>query len=233
MWNQIQQALDESTARVVTSLVRLLPGFLALILAILVAALIAWIVRVLLRRSLTSIRFDELMTKSGYGGMGAWSAEGSPTGFVTRCVSWLIIFMGFLVGITAFDAALTSRLVLRVFEYIPRVFAALLILLVGNFVARFLARGVLISAVNMNLQYAHLLSLGIKWLVLVMAGAMTLNHLGIGGPIVLMAFGILFGGIVLALSLAVGLGSKDLISRSLDRTSAQASEKVSEPFRHF
>jgi hypothetical protein len=34
--------------------------------------------------------------------------------------------------------------------------------------------------------------------------------------VVELAFGILFGGIVLTLSLAIGLGSRDLVSRSLE-----------------
>jgi len=64
--------------------------------------------------------------------------------------------------------------------------------------------------------------------------AMALDHLSIGGRIVDLAFGILFGGIVLALSLAIGLGSKDLVSRSLARQSDKAPEEAgTEPFRHL
>ena len=103
--------------------------------------------------------------------------------------------------------------------------------LLGNVFARFLARGVLISAVNHNLQYARLLSLGVKWLVLVLAAAMALEHLGIGGRIVELAFGILFGGIVLALALAVGLGSKDLVSRSLERQAERWRPRRKRPSR--
>lgn len=233
MWDQVQFALNESTTRVVMSFARLLPGFVALAVALLIAAVLAWAVRVVLRRPLETIRFDENMSRWGYGNLGAWSPDGTPTGFVTRSVSWLIIFVGFLIGIAAFDATLTSNFVAGVFGYLPNVFAAVLILLVGNFFARFLSRGVLISAVNMNMQYAHLLSLGVKWLVLVMTAAMALDHLGIGGSIVLLAFGILFGGIVLALALAVGLGSKEIVSRSLERKTAQPPEKAAETFRHF
>ncbi|HXE07692.1 MAG TPA: hypothetical protein VN612_07340, partial [Acidobacteriaceae bacterium] len=40
--------------------------------------------------------------------------------------------------------------------------------------------------------------------------------------------GILFGGIVLTLSLAIGLGSRDLVSRSLERSEAR-SEARSDP----
>ena len=85
----------------------------------------------------------------------------------------------------------------------------------------------------MNLQYARLLSAGVKWMVLVLTLAMVLDHLSIGGRIVYLAFAILFGGIVFALSLAVGLGSKDLISRSLEREASRSSEEVESPFRHL
>ncbi len=84
----------------------------------------------------------------------------------------------------------------------------------------------LISAVNAQLQYAQVLSLGVKWLVLVLTAAMVLDHLEVGGNIVELAFGILFGGIVLTLSLAVGLGSRDLVSRSLESHVEHAGERA-------
>ena len=73
--------------------------------------------------------------------------------------------------------------------YLPKLLSAGVILLVGNIVARFLSRGVLIGAVNMNLQYARLLTLGVKWMVLVLTAAMALDHLQIGQKIVDIAFG--------------------------------------------
>jgi hypothetical protein len=73
------------------------------------------------------------------------------------------------------------------------------------------------------MQYARFLSLGVKWLVLVLTAAMVLDHLEIGGVVVELAFGILFGGIVLTLSLAIGLGSRDLVSRSLEKTAESRS----------
>ena len=99
----------------------------------------------------------------------------------------------------------------------------------------------LIGAVNAQLQYARFLSLGVKWLVLVLTAAMVLEHLEIGGVVVELAFGILFGGIVLTLSLAVGLGSRDLVSRSLESRVERSGERGVEPpaanadesIRHF
>lgn len=233
MWNQIRQALDESTSRVVKQIANLLPGVAALIVALLVAGFLAWMIALLLRRSLRRIHFDERVNGWGLQGIAQWSASDTPTVMVTRVVSSIIMLIGLLVGISAFDATLTSRFFERLFSYLPNVFAALILLFVGNIAARFLSRSVLIGAVNMNLQYARLLSAGVKWMVLVLTLAMVLDHLSIGGRIVYLAFAILFGGIVFALSLAVGLGSKDLISRSLEREASRSSEEVESPFRHL
>jgi len=46
---------------------------------------------------------------------------------------------------------------------------------------------------------------------------MALDHLGIGRTVLLLAFAILFGGIVLAAALAVGLGARDVVSRTIER----------------
>jgi len=233
MWKEVEQSLNQSTARIVTGLANSLPGVVALIVALLISALIAWILSVILRRSLRGARFDERLAGWGLSGLAEWSPARSPALLVTRAIAWGVILVGFLIGIAAFDATVTSQLVRRLIGYLPNVMAAVLLLVFGNLIARFLARGVLIGAVNMNLQYAHLLSVGIKWLVLVLTATMALEHLGIGGRILDLAFGIMFGGIVLALSLAVGLGSKELVSRSLERQANKAADEVEEPFRHL
>jgi MFS-type transporter involved in bile tolerance (Atg22 family) len=112
-----------------------------------------------------------------------------------------------------------------VFAYLPDALAALLILIAGMVLSRFLARTVLIGAVNLQLQNARLLAIGIKWLILIMAVAMALEHLHIGQQILLVAFAILFGGIVLAMALAIGLGSKDHVARSWLQMRNEAGEE--------
>ena len=54
---------------------------------------------------------------------------------------------------------------------------------------------------------------------------MALDHLEIGGSVVELAFGILFGGIVLTLSLAIGLGSRDLVSRSIEKNIEKTADR--------
>jgi hypothetical protein len=74
----------------------------------------------------------------------------------------------------------------------------------------------------------------VKRLVIVLAGALALEHLKIAPAIVQVAFGILFGGIVFALELAVGLGSKEFVTKSLEPdTKTVSSDTVEDPLRHL
>jgi uncharacterized membrane protein len=233
MWDQVKQALMQSTTRFLTRFVSLLPGMVALILALLVSVVLAFILAYVVRRMLTRLRFGERLVQWGFSS-GAESRTSNPVLLVSRAIAGLVILVGFLIGITAFDAEWTSQLARSTLAYIPNFVAGALVLLVGIVVARFLARSVLIGAVNMNLQYARVLSIGVKWLVIVLAGAMALEHLRIAPGIVQLAFGILFGGIVFALMLAVGLGSKDLVTKSLERDiKKQPSEAIEDPLRHL
>jgi hypothetical protein len=233
MWEQVQQALAQSTTRVLSQLASLLPGLIALVLALLVGVAFGGILAMLLRRSLERIQFDDWVQRSGLPWLADWSPRKSPTLLVARAAAWTIILMGLVIGASAFDLTLTSALVARFFNYLPNVLASIVVLVVGSLVARFLARSVLIGAVNMNLHYARLLSVGVRWMVMVLTVAMALDHLAIGGGIIRLAFGILFGGIVLALALAVGLGSKELVSRSLEREATRSAAKSDEPVRHL
>jgi hypothetical protein len=224
MGQQIGSALRQSIHRIVLVLASFLPGIIAFLLAVVVFALIGWGLAALIRRLLIAVRFDErLASREAPGSSGIiteWSPSNSPTVLAQRATFWLLVLAGIAIGISAFDAsyAVDSRYSIFLLPYVAHVTGAILILLAGTLVARFLARSVLIGAVNAQLQYARFLSLGIKWLVLVLTAAMALDHLQIGGTVLELAFGILFGGIVLTLSLAIGLGSRDLVSRSIEKT---------------
>ena len=234
MWEQVRQALMDSTTHFLTRFANFLPGLAALILALLLSFMLAWVLATIVRRVLAGLDFDDRLQQWGFASLAEWSPMYSPTRLASRSVAALVIVIGFLIGIAAFDFEWTYLFVQSIFAYIPNVLAALLVLLVGNVIARFLARSVLIGAVNLNVQYARFLSVGVKWIVIVLAFAMALEHLRIAPGIVELAFGILFGGIVLTLSLAVGLSSKELIAKSLERDVKKASsEPVEDPLRHL
>jgi hypothetical protein len=246
VWNHMATALQQSVERVLSLLVVILPGVLAFFIVLGLLTLLGMLISAVLRRILVSLKFDERMTSRDTSSIADWSPSHSPTALVGRVAFWVCVLLGMVIGVMAFDTSVqtgTSMLTVSLLPYLTHSVGAILILLVGNLVARYLARTVLIGAVNNQLQYARFLSMGVKWLVLVLTAAMVLDHLQIGGTIVELAFGILFGGIVLTLALAVGLGSRDLVTRSLERnadkvdperpSSGATATQPTETLRHF
>ena len=241
IWHHMSYALHESLDRVLSMLIAILPGILAFIVALLLFTLFGLILSALLRWVLTAAKFDERIARNRPDP--GWAPSTSPTTLVRRTAFWGCLLLGLLIGVSAFDTsfATAATLPISLLPYLTHAVGAILLLIAGNLIARFLARSVLIGAVNAQLQYARFLSLGVKWLVLVLTAAMALEHLEIGGVVVDLAFGSLFGGIVLTLSLAVGLGSRELVSRSLESRADRPGEPAAvptattadEPIRHF
>src|SRR5579863_1439116 len=239
--HHMSDALHQSIYRVLTLLIAVLPGILAFFVALLVFAIAGFLISWILRRCLGWAKFDLRIARKGGTD---WAPASSPTEIVARAAFWICILLGLVIGVSAFDTSYASGAspAISLLPYFTHAIGAALLLIAGVLIARFLARSVLISAVNAQLQYARILSLGVKWLVLVLTAAMVLDHLQVGGNIVELAFGILFGGIVLTLALAVGLGSRDVGSRSLESHDEHTAERphvleevpaASQQIRHF
>jgi len=217
MWVQLERIMSEAANRIVKSVAEFVPGILALVAVLAASVILAVIARQVTMRALAGVEFDRRAQQWGLGKLGEWSSAKSASSFVGRTVQWVVLIIGILVALTALDAAIPSRFALSVFEYMPHVLSALIVLAVGSAAAQFFARAVLIGAVNMQIHSARILSFSVKWLVLIVATSMAVEQLQIGRQILTLAFGILFGGVVLTASLAVGLGAKDAVGRAIER----------------
>ena len=98
-------------------------------------------------------------------------------------------------------------------EFLPALVAAGFILVAGLMLAQFLSRATLVAAVNAEVASRTASRRGVRGLLVVLTVAMTLEQLGVARGIVTAAFSILFGGVVLALAVAFGLGGRHLARR--------------------
>jgi Mechanosensitive ion channel, conserved TM helix len=223
MWQQVERILRQAMREMADHTAAFLPGVLVSLVLFAVAALIAVVVRLVVVRGLRSVEFDRRAEQFGISGVSSWSSSGSLSMVIGRTLQWTILILGLLLSLTALNATIPSRLAIVIIEYVPHLFAAFMILVVGWLVSQLLARSTLIGAVNMQIRSARLVSLAVKWLVLLVTVAMALDHVGIGRSVLLLAFGILFGGVVLTASIAVGFGARDAVSRAIEREVSQQS----------
>ena len=121
---------------------------------------------------------------------------------------WLL-FLGFLLaGLDALGFRRCESLRAEALLLVPRLVGALAILAVGLVLANVVWRIVLLAAVNAGWPSARLVGGAVYFLMVTIAAAMALDHVGLARPIVLAAFAIVFGAVMLALAIALGIGRR-------------------------
>ncbi len=215
MWRTtVLEALREVTIRVA----RLLPNLLAMVTLVTLGLLCAILVRLLLVRSLRAINFDVRCQRSGLTtALARTGLRRPPSRVLGSILFWIVLFFFGLAAVEALDMPTTANLLNLFFRYLPHALAAAMILIGGWLLANFLGQAALLAAVNAQLRGARALAIGVRWGVIAMTIAMVLTQLGIGREVVIATFSIAFGGMVLALAIAFGLGGKDLAREFLER----------------
>ncbi len=148
---------------------RFLPGLLAALLVVALGLAVAWLVKAVTRRILVVTRFDRFCDAWGVTqALNRADIRSLPSAFAARILAWLVFLSFAMAGLSALELAVVRQLVAEFFLYLPRLFAAMLILLVGFVVGNFLSRAVLLAAVNANVPSPRGISLMVKLLIAVL-----------------------------------------------------------------
>jgi len=199
---------------------------------IVLGLVVGWLAKVVVYRVLRLLRFDRLCDRTGIGQeIGRLGLAASCSYLAGQIVQGLIVLTALLAGLNAIRSQWTQNLVERFFLYLPHLLAALLILLLGALVSRFLGRSVLIAAVNAQMPSARLLAGLTRFFVMALTVVATLDELGIGRTTIIVTFAILFGGLVAAAAIAFGLGARDLARNLLQSQFRPASQVEGEDTR--
>jgi hypothetical protein len=198
--------------------VRFLPGLLAALLILALGVLVGWLVKVIARRGLAVARFDRFCESTGLAAiLHRADVQAAPSALVGSLLFWLVLASFLMAGASALRVEFINRLIAEFFLYLPRILSALGIVLVGFLLGNFLSRAALLAAVNANVPSPRVIGLVVKFLITVLAFAMALEQLEIAKSIVLAAFIIAFGAVMLGIALAFGLGGRDVARRVLER----------------
>ncbi|MDD8012572.1 MAG: hypothetical protein PHX05_03745 [Acidobacteriota bacterium] len=194
------------------------PNILAVLLIILLGFLLARIFRGLLRRFLKAVKFDAWSDRMGLTAvMRKADMWRRPSEAAASLVFWFLVLGTVMAGLSALHLQVFDNLVARFILYLPRAFSALFILVFGYIIAAFFGRAVLLAAVNSGYHYARLLAETVRLLLTVFVLAMALEQLQLAPGIVIAAFSIIFGGIILALAISFGVGGIDAARKMIER----------------
>jgi len=216
MVDAILLTLRETWSGYVEGLRLVIPRLLAMLSVVAAGWLIAALARAVTGRALGWLRVSRLAERTGAAEL-LRKAELPPAErLVASAVFWLL-FLGFLLaGLDALGLKTLAALRTQVGQLVPRLVGALVILAVGLILANVVWRVVLLAAVNAGWPAARLVGGAVYFLMVTIAVAMTLDQVGLARPIVLAAFAIVVGAVMLAVAVAVGVGSGPLVRRLLE-----------------
>jgi hypothetical protein len=136
---------------------------------------------------------------------------------IARFIGWLTIIGFLIVALYSLDIPAVEQILERFILYLPNIFVAAIILLLGYLLSNFFGRAALVASVNAGIKLSGLIGKIVKLSVFLLALTMALEQLGIGRGTIVIAFSIILGGVVIALAIAFGLGGKDIAREYLEK----------------
>ena len=209
-----------------TKIMAYLPVLLAALVILIVGWIVAKIIRTIVNGMLKVVRFDTLTDKAGISEvLKKGNIKMTAREVFSGLVYWLVIIMVLVMVANALGLPKASDILSNLFAYVPKVIAALLVLVVAMFLASFVSGIVQTVAANAKLPKPDLLAGISRWAIIIFAVTIALAQLGIAVLLVTTTFNIILAGIVLALALAFGLGGKDAAARYLDELKKNCDQK--------
>ena len=216
-------------------LIAFLPNLISSIIIFVVGLVAGWILRKMLVTILNALKTDRFCEKVGITqGLEKIGIRATPTVIVGRIAYWLVVIIFIIIALHVLKVPVIVELLKKLFVYLPNIAVAFLLILVGYLLGNVLGRAALIASVNAGIRSSSLLANGVKTIIVLIAFAMALEQLGIGRETVIVAFTIIFGGIVFALALAFGLGGRDIAKDYLEkRLRGKTKKEDDDEFTHI
>ena len=225
MREMIMSELSQALYELARGFAHFLPRLIVMLILMSVGWVIAYVLRVALRSVLRLIKFDKLAEKAGASQLLNKAALPSAAELLSRFVFW-VAWLGFiLLGVSVLGILGLQDQIARFFLFLPRLFVAIVILFLGMLAASFFSRAALLAAVNANVPSPRVLNLAVRSIIIIFVLSIVFEELGLAQHTMLIAFGIVFGALMLGLAIAFGTGGRDLARHFLEKRFVRESKE--------
>ncbi len=208
--------LKEMFANIVGYIPTLVVAFAILVLGYLIAKLL----REVLHKLFTEIGLDKVMDKLGLSK--CFHANGvkySLSHILISVVYLIVIYMFLIMTIHVVGVYSVSSSVGSIVAYILNVVSAVMVLVAGLVLAKIMGDLIYLVISKLGLPNPKLHERVTRWAIIVYTAKISLSELGLGFLFSGSVFMIWFGGLVLGLALAFGLGGRDVAAKYLSKKS--------------
>ena len=200
------QPFEDAFGKLLGFVPNLLGGLVILVIGYFVAKVLGKLVGKLLGK----VGFDQWMERAGVSGVLQRSGTGlTASAMLGKVVFWFVFLISFTMFASALGVPEISAFMSDMLGYIPRIFAAIVIICLAALFANFLAAIIRGATGNETLAKVG------KYAILVYAAFAALTQLGIAVQLTGNTLLIVLAGAALAMGLAFGLGGREMAGRAL------------------
>lgn len=193
------------------------PKLLAVIVILFFGWLCAKAACIVVKRILGFLHFDQFADKSGLETFLSHSGvDLTLSGVISQVIYWLVILLFVITGANSLGLTEVASMLNALANYLPKIIVAILILIFGTLLARFVNRLVFAWLHGIKFEGALAISTTTEYAIQVFALFVALEQLDIGTQMLTALFIIVFGAVFLALAIAFGLGGKEWAARIIE-----------------
>jgi small-conductance mechanosensitive channel len=208
----VERRLLDAFAALGNSIASAIPKIAVGILLIILGLVVAKVIEVALRTMLIRVRFDNLMAKAGVAkAIKRVGLRQQSSLLLPKLAYFLVISLVAKTASDAFGLTAISDAIGAFFSYLPNIIAALLLLILGTTVGQFTGQMVTQAAESWGLDSAPALGKLVSALIIFLVSMMAIGQLKIDTEMVRIVTSFFLGAGALALGLAFGLGTREIV----------------------
>ena len=186
----------------------------------------------LLKKSLKFIRVDKLTEKfNELKIFGDSKIKFSLTTVITVFVKWILFLVFLIIAADIMNWEIVSKDIGNLLRYLPRLFSALALFMVGIYIAKFVKNAIQGFYNSFDLAGSKIISNLVFYIIAIIITITALNQAGIDTTVVTNNVTIILGAFLLAISIGFGLGSKEIIGDILRTFYAKKNYEVGDKIK--
>jgi Mechanosensitive ion channel, conserved TM helix/Mechanosensitive ion channel, beta-domain len=133
------------------------------------------------------------------------------TKVVVSFVKWSLLLVLIIVVSEMMGLTIISEEIGNLLHYLPQLLSALIIFMIGLFIANFIKKSILTFFKSFELSGSKIISQLVFFIILAIISITALNQAGINTDIITSNLNLIFGAFLASVALAIGLGAREVV----------------------
>ena len=195
-------------------LLTFMPKLIAVIAVLIIGWLLIKIVSFLIKKALKFSKIDILADKIKEIDIFK-NVSIKPTIIVVKVVKWMVMLLMLIVISDILGLQMLTEGIASFIGYLPRLFSAIAILMIGIYIANIIKNAIQSLFKSLDLGGSNVIGNIVFFAIVVIVAITALNQAGIDTEMITSNLTLILGSLLLAFTIAFGLGSKEIVQRLL------------------